>query len=290
MKEHMNTETGINSLTNVRAVPVIKLFFAMPAFCLVLAAGLLVITPFATAATTPELPNASLFSTYSQGSIRGQLRPSYHTVISAGLSARLLSFPVLVGQQVVTGEKIAEFDCSVQKASVEVGIGRHEASQQRLLVSKRLEEYGNIGALELALAEAELIIAEAELERERSIMAECIVISPFSGTITDKFVQAHQYTNRGDQLFELIDTHNLEIEMIVPSILLRSHKPGANFTIHIEETGQVVEATINRTVGVVDPVSQTVKLIGEMLSEGEGLLPGMSGVVTFPDQLPAANR
>lgn len=231
------------------------------------------------------LSNEIINSSYSSNSIRGQLRPIYYTIISAGMSAKLLSFPVLVGERIETGQRIAGFDCEIQKANVAIGSGRLDGTRQKLLVNQRLQELGDASALELSLAEAEMVIAEAELQREKILMAECGVLAPFSGTVTEKYARAFQFVNRGEPLFELIDTANLEVEMIVPSTFLQTFRPGEPFDMHIDETGQVIAAKLVRITGVVDPVSQTVKLIGELLDSPENLLPGMSGTITFPRRI-----
>ena len=86
----------------------------------------------------PLLSDITLDSSYAQHTIRGQLRPSYYTVISAGISAKLLSFPVVVGQLIEMGQEVARYDCAVQDSNVAIAIARRDASKQRTAVNERL--------------------------------------------------------------------------------------------------------------------------------------------------------
>ena len=84
-------------------------------------------------------------------------------------------------------------------------------------------------------------------------------------------------------ILELIDTRNLEIEMVLPSLNLILFQAGKQFEFLIDETDQTVEAVIDRVVNVIDPVSQTVRVIGILTDPPDNLMPGMSGVVFFPE-------
>lgn len=216
-------------------------------------------------------------------SFRGQFRSVNYAVISAGIAAKVSSFTVKTGSRVKKGQIIAAFDCTIAEVEHKIRRSRERAVAESLEVNKRLNVLKNISELDLSLSVAELAIAEAEVERTTKILEECVIRAPFSGTITQKMAQAYEYVNVGDPLVELIDTENIEIEMVLPSLHLNSYTRGAPFTMQVDETGQVIEAHVERVVNVVDPVSQTVRIIGSITRPVEGLMPGMSGRVIFSD-------
>jgi membrane fusion protein (multidrug efflux system) len=214
-------------------------------------------------------------------SFRGQFRSVNYAVVSAGIAAKVSSFTVKTGSRVEKGQIIASFDCTIAEVEHKIQRSRERAVGESLKVNKRLNILKNISELDLSLSVAELAIAEAEVERTTKILEECVIHAPFSGTITQKMAQAYEYVNVGDPLVELIDTENIEIEMVLPSLHLSSYTRGTPFSMRVDETGQMIDARVERVVNVVDPVSQTVRIIGSLTRPVVGLMPGMSGRVVF---------
>ena len=58
-------------------------------------------------------------------------------------------------------------------------------------------------------------------------------------------------------------------------------KPGYVFQITVGETEKTYSAKITRLGGRVDPVSQSIKVIGEITGDAPELMAGMSGRATI---------
>lgn len=228
-------------------------------------------SPITTAFTVPN----------SQSVLRGQLRARQFTIISAGLAGKLIRFPVTHGERVKKGQKIAVFDCRMEGAEKAVAVAKLQGAQSKLEVNTKLAKYKNISLLEVSLAKAEVAIQKAELSRARAVLAGCSITAPFSGIVSEKIAQAHQYVKQGDPLLELIDTSSLEIEMVIPSRWLKKMPKGTLFTIQLDEFAKPIKAKIDRNVGAIDPVSQTIRVIGKLINPPKQLLPGMSGEIHF---------
>jgi membrane fusion protein, multidrug efflux system len=82
-------------------------------------------------------------------------------------------------------------------------------------------------------------------------------------------------------LLDVLDDHVLEIELIAPSRWLSWLKPGYAFQVNIDETEKTYPARITRIGGRVDPVSQSIKVIGEIDGDAPDLMAGMSGRATM---------
>ncbi|WP_337997989.1 efflux RND transporter periplasmic adaptor subunit [Oleispirillum naphthae] len=214
--------------------------------------------------------------------IRGQIRPRHHTILAAGMAGRLESIPVEPGKTVVKGMELARFDCAAVTASHNVAKARAEAAAAKFHVNERLSRMQNVSGLDLELSRAELAIANAEISRIVAVERNCAIKAPFAGVVTEKAVQAFQYVAEGTPLLRLVDTRGLQVEAAVPSLWIDSLKPGSRFAIRIDETGAVVAGEIERTTGEVDAVSQTVRIIGRLIDPPEGLMPGMSGMLSLP--------
>ncbi len=230
-----------------------------------------------------DLISIPILNTFSptQNSIRGQLKASEFTVISAGLSGKLTGFPVTHGQRVTKGQTLVVFNCKMETAEKAVAVAKLNAARSKLKANTELIKYKNISHLEVTLSKAEVAIQRAELKRAQAVLSECSIKAPFSGVVTEKTAQAHQYIKEGDPLLELVNTSNLEVEMVIPSLWLTRLPVGAEFSIQFDEFPVPVKAKITRTGGVIDPVSQTIRVIGELIESPSQLLPGMSGEISF---------
>jgi hypothetical protein len=82
-------------------------------------------------------------------------------------------------------------------------------------------------------------------------------------------------------LLDILDNRNLEVELIAPSRWLSWLKAGYGFQIRVEETDKTYPAKVTRLGGRVDPVSQSIKVIGVISGEAPELTAGMSGRATF---------
>jgi membrane fusion protein, multidrug efflux system len=213
--------------------------------------------------------------------MRGQLRPVDFTVLSAGIDGKLYKFDVRNGSVLKKGELIARFACSEEKYNGQIAEAKAAAARKNLEVNQKLDAYQNVSELELSMSEAELAIAEAEVLRAGAVLKECAVVAPFNATVINKMVQAHQFVQKGEPLLEIVGTDELEIEMVLPSMNVLGYKTGRRFNIHVDETDRSYSAVVDRVVNVVDPVSQTIRVIGKLLERHHGLMPGMSGAVEF---------
>ena len=80
---------------------------------------------------------------------------------------------------------------------------------------------------------------------------------------------------------DIINDNQFELELIVPSEWLNWLKSDNRFSFEVDETRTVLEAQIIRFGATVDPISQTVKLVGRFLAHPDGIKAGMSGSAHF---------
>ncbi|HYD71060.1 efflux RND transporter periplasmic adaptor subunit [Azospirillum sp.] len=213
--------------------------------------------------------------------VRAQLRARQHTTLSAGLSAVVSGFPVAEGDTVAAGAVLASLECSVQQASSALARARLTQAQAKLRVAERMTKLNAASVLEFDLSRAEVDAARAEVAAIDATLRKCEIRAPFAGTVVAKPAQAHQHVAEGTALLELVDTGSLEVEMVVPSVWLRWLREGSPFSLTLDENGRSLAAKVDRIVGRVDPVSQTIRLLGRLDAPPPGLLPGMSGFVRF---------
>jgi RND family efflux transporter MFP subunit len=241
--------------------------------------GLLAVTLAAGTAhaQSPDLPG--------QGApeIRAQLTARQYTTLSGELAARIDKIATQVGERFKKGDILVVFDCAVQRAQLAHARAVLFGADKTYAINQRLMSLKSIGQLELDVSLAEVQKAKADVAGAEATVSKCEIAAPFSGVTVDQKAREFQYTTPGQPLLEILDDTALEIELIAPSRWLDRLKPGSTFELHIDETNRSVPARVTRLAGRVDPVSQSIKVIGTITSGTEGLMPGMSGRAVFAE-------
>lgn len=218
------------------------------------------------------------------GHIRAQLSSRNAVTISAELSARIANLPLREGDAFREGQMLVGFDCALYQSQVRKADAAVEAANAVVQSNTRLAELESIGKFEVERARAQLKEAQAEAGTARLLVNRCGIAAPFAGRIAKRHVAAHQYVTPGNPLLDIVETSQIEVQMIAPSKWLAWLKPGAAFTVDVDELGKNFPAKVQRLGAQIDPVSQSVAVFGVIDGTQPGLLPGMSGWASFPQR------
>jgi membrane fusion protein (multidrug efflux system) len=224
--------------------------------------------------TMPPLGNAA--------EIRAQLTARNYTTLSSEASARIDHIATRVGEHFKKGDLLIVFDCVTQRAQVARAKAVATQAEKTAAINQRLASLKSIGQLELDVSRAEVEKARADLAIADAAASKCEIAAPFNGITVEQKAQEFQLATPGQPLLEILDDRSLEIELIAPSRWLNWLKPGYAFQVHIEETDKTYPAEITRVGGRVDPVSQTIKVFGEIRGDAAELMAGMSGRANIP--------
>ncbi len=213
--------------------------------------------------------------------IRGLIKPLREAVLSTDVAAKITQISFRDGDHFKQGEKLIQFDCVRQKA--ELSAAEAEAKAKRIIFKNNqdLSRFNAVGTLELEVSKAQLDKALAELNVLKARNQECVIKAPWNGRVTEVKAHTHEVIEPGREIMKILDDDSLEIEMIVPSNWLRWLKPGINYPITIDETGNNYKIKIARVGARVDPVSQTVRVFASFKDDASDVLAGMSGSVIF---------
>jgi membrane fusion protein, multidrug efflux system len=213
--------------------------------------------------------------------VRGIVRASDEAVLSSDLGRRIIELPVKESGAFKQGDVLARFDCDSGRANLTAARAKQRVEQIGYENTARLAKMRAAGRFEVNLAKARTEQAAAEADGLGISLNECEIKAPFAGLVAELSAHVSELPERTQPLMRIIGTARLEVDMIVPSDWLAWIKPGAAFVMRIDETGKDAPASILRLGAVVDPVSQTVKAVGELSAPDPAVRPGMSGSVTF---------
>jgi len=225
--------------------------------------------------------------------VRVQFAALHETVLSSELSAKISEFPFREGDTFNAGQPLVTFDCSLFHAQLAKADASAEAARETFAVSERLAHLNSIGALEVQQARAKSKEADAEAAAMRATVEKCSLAAPFSGRVAKVSAKQYQFVAPGQALLEILNTQQLELQMIVPSKWLAWLKVGGRFSVHVDELDQTFTGRVDRMGARIDPVSQSISLAGRIDGSHAGLLPGMSGIASFDkpnERVAAASR
>jgi membrane fusion protein, multidrug efflux system len=202
--------------------------------------------------------------------------------LAAPMSGQLIFFPAVDGERIEAGNVLARFNCAQQEAVQKRATAEVAKRQDLLATQQRLKALNVYSKAEFSAAQNDVAVAKAELGVAQTAVDNCEVKAPFGGRVAGISVRNFQFIQAGAPMLDLVDDRDLELELIVSSMLLASLQIGADVHVHVSETQKDYDAKVTRMSGKVDAASQTIKVYARISGDAGSLLPGMSGVAQFP--------
>jgi RND family efflux transporter MFP subunit len=211
------------------------------------------------------------------GSIRMVVRSFETAAIASEVNARITYLPAREGDAFRKGDVLVEFDCRRAIAEHDAAQANMRELQAAYQSQLKLLEYKSTGTVAVEQALHQYEKAQAELRLYAVKLESCRILAPFDGVVTEKVAQMHEIAQPNQPLIKILNQSRVELVMMVPSAWL-PRISGAAFPVKIDETGRVHQARVLQSTGLIDPVSQTSRVIAELVGSGQDVLPGMSGV------------
>jgi membrane fusion protein, multidrug efflux system len=234
-------------------------------------------TPAALSFGAPQLePEQS-----SASPIRVVVRSYETAALSAEINARITLLPQREGDRFKKGDIIVEFDCRKIIAEHDGALASFKAHQSVYENQQQLLRYKAAGSLAVNQALHELEKAKAEVRGLEAKRSGCQITAPFDGRVTEKSAQVHEIAQPNQPILKIINEGKMELVMMVPSNLLSKVADGTRFRVKLDENGDLHEARIVQSTGLIDPVSQSARMIAELVNTPSNVIPGMSGTAMF---------
>ncbi len=220
--------------------------------------------------------------------IHAVVRSVHDVTIGSDAGSRILEIPLKEGAAFRKGDLLVAFDCARTRAelkSAEADWRGHQAAYQNNL---DLQKYHAAGRNDVQISHAQADKAAAAVEGWQAKVDQCEIRAPFDGRVADVFAHVFDLPSPTAPILRIVDPANLEVEMLVPSRAVARVTPGTGFFLSVEETGDIVAGHVVRVGAAVDPVSQTLKVVGALDPRAAKpgavrtpVLPGMSGKADF---------
>lgn len=225
--------------------------------------------------------------TRSAAPIRGIIRPISQASISIDLPMRVQKLHFREAEAFRKGDRLVSFDCKRSKAEYAAAIAVSREAKMTLQSQSYLDQRGAVGKLDVEIARARADKAAAEADAIGARIEQCTLLAPFDGRITELKTNEHEIPPVGQPFMSIVDESNFEVDLVLPSTALRVLEKGTPFEFRVDETGIVYQAQILRIGAAIDPVSQTVKAIGQISHSDSRVVAGMSGTAVLPGLEPS---
>ena len=229
------------------------------------------------------------------GTLQGQMQAP----IAARASGYVKRWAKDIGARVEKGELLAEIEnpeidqqLSQAAAARQQSAASLEMSKRTVARSEELRKSGMVSQQLLdehrnavAVAQANLAAADANVARLKEQQAYKRVVAPFAGIVTKRNVDVGDLIDGGAArpLFILSQTDPLRVYIDVPQSYASLVKPGQKVTISQNELrGRTFEGQVARTSGSIDPASRTMQIEVTLPNKDGALMPGAYVQVALP--------
>lgn len=214
---------------------------------------------------------------------RGVVRPVDQATISTDLQARIAAIGFKEGARFKTGDVLVEFDCRRHRAELAAADAQRREAELALENNLVLNDHRAIGRHDVEISRARVDKARGEADSLRARVEDCRILAPFAGRIAELAIHVFETPATGKPIIRIIDDRQLEIELIVPSDWLSWLRKDMPFDFVVDELKRPLAARVIAIGAAVDPISQTVKIVGQFADgvDVTDVLAGMSGSAEF---------
>ncbi len=214
--------------------------------------------------------------------------------ISPRVEGFMLQMLVDEGDEIETGQVLAQLDSVLAKIGLGTTQARLDEAQAELDEAKRRRDEANEllqkkhispTSFEASQADVKIKLAilsrlRSELEQQREILSRHVVRAPFSGVITKKEVEIGQWVETSTTLFELVEISVLRIDVPVPQSYFDKVEVGTAAAIKFDAFPErVYEASVSIKIPSASASTRTFPIRIEIQNPDAAIAPGMSARV-----------
>lgn len=160
----------------------------------------------------------------------------------------------------------------VAQAEIDEALGRDQMAAAQAAATRS----------NLAAAEQQIRVAEAEQRKLRTLLEYTRVTAPFAGVITRRYADTGAMIQAGTAshsqampLVRLSQADRLRLTLPVPEAACDRVREGSELEFHIPTLAQTLRGRVARTAGKVDTATRTMSTQVDVLNPSGALLPGM---------------
>jgi membrane fusion protein (multidrug efflux system) len=203
--------------------------------------------------------------------------PRHKTNLAAQVETPVLKITKKMGDSIKKDEVLIQLDDAIFKGGYIKAKAALEKAKAVLEAKKELYNENVSSFVELKDAEAAVAAAQSDLILAKKNLEASKILAPFDGKVVNVMTEEHEIPKKETSLIEVIDDNVLLAKLLVPSSILNKIHIGQPISIKLNETGEMVPATIKRIGAIIDPASSTLQIEAEIDNSDGKLKTGMTG-------------
>ena len=233
------------------------------------------------------------------GSLEGLINPT----IAAEVSARVLKFHVVTGEQVKQGQLIATLDAAdfgMQRNEQQAEVARIQAlidnqaktvARSQALVNKNFISQTAVDndISQQKVLQQQLAGAKARAGSINHNSSKTRVIAPVSGIVEKRLVSVGEFVRVGDPIMQIVSKQKLRAHLPFPEQIAAQFKAGLKVRLSTPTSDKAVETTIHELKPMVLEGSRSIDIIADIAEGAPGWQPGASvtGIVVLGESAAA---
>ena len=241
----------------------------------------------ATLVTVTKVSNQAVETTQiAIGTLEGLISPT----VAAEVSARVLKFHVVTGEQVKQGQLIATLDASdfgMQRSEQQAEIGRIQAQidnqakiveRNQVLVNKNFISKNAVDndISQQKVLQQQLAAARARAGSINHDSSKTRVLAPVSGVVEKRMVSQGEFVRIGDPIVQIVSKQKLRAHLPFPEQIAAQFKAGLKVRLSTPTSDKAVETTIHELKPMVTEGSRSIDIIADIADGAPGWQPGAS--------------
>ena len=211
----------------------------------------------------------------------GTVRAKLHSVIEAKVSGKIDKMLVVPGQNVKSGEWLAQLDAREIQSQLDQALAVRQQTGSDLKRIAPLAQQRVMSQTELDSAQAKFSVADAAVTQAQTTLGYTKILAPFDGVITRTYSDVGDLAAPGKALLEMEDAKNLRLEADAPEAAMGNLKLGDKLRVRIASMTNELEAVVGEISPAADSNSRTF-LVKLDLSQAAGLRAGQFGRAIMP--------
>jgi RND family efflux transporter MFP subunit len=213
--------------------------------------------------------------------VAGTVRAARRATLEAKLSGRITELPVVAGQRVREGERMARIEAGEAVARSDQANATLEQAERDWRRLSALFEQAALTRAEYEAADTRLRMARASVAEAKSILEHAEVVAPFDGVVARKWVDVGDQAAPGRPLITVEDPSSLELEADLPEGIASHVRQGDELAVRVDGVVGDITGTVREIAPAADPVTRTIRIKLELPLE-EGLRSGQFARLQVP--------
>ncbi|HLY11374.1 MAG TPA: efflux RND transporter periplasmic adaptor subunit [Planctomycetota bacterium] len=187
------------------------------------------------------------------------------------------------GDKVKAGELIAKLEIPEMISEIEharASAALDESTFKRLEAIRKVEKTA-VTDQDLDMARAKRDMSQATLQKLETLQAYTEIRAPFSGSITERFVDPGAFIQQG-KVVSMVDISKVRVLVDIPESEVRAAQAGTPAEVQFDALpGKTFPAAVSRSAGSLDTTMRTMRVEIDVQNPAFLIYPGMFARVTL---------